>query len=250
MGTIPSLKTAYGFTQSLLNVAPTPIIALRAPTTADRAALGTVWVNKTANAAYILTSVVNNLSTWEGVGGGGGAFTQLTVTPGPISLTGTTTINTTGAAATTIGTGGTGAVNIGNATGNTSVTGTLTTTNTLTVTAGGATISGTTSINTATASTTSIGTGGTGAVNIGNSTGNTGVAGNITVVTGDVIISTAARGITLPGPTRIINGAGVPANGLAVNVGDLYVNTTAASAVTRLYIATAASTWTNVTCAA
>ncbi len=75
-------------------------------------------------------------------------------------------------------------------------------------------------------------------------------AGNITATNGDVVLSTATNKITLPGPVNIMSGAGAPSNGLAVNVGDMYINTTAASAVTRLYIATAASTWTNVTCAA
>lgn len=56
--------------------------------------------------------------------------------------------------------------------------------------------------------------------------------------------------VALPGPVYIYTGAGAPGNGLALHVGDMYINTTAASAVTRLYIATAASTWTNVTCAA
>jgi hypothetical protein len=49
--------------------------------------------------------------------------------------------------------------------------------------------------------------------------------------------------------SRIMNGAGVPSNGLAVNVGDIYINTTAASATTRMYICTVDGTWTNFTCA-
>lgn len=80
----------------------------------------------------------------------GGAFTVttggatitaggLTVSAGGAAITGTTNINTTGAATTTIGTGGTGAVNIGNATGNTAVTGSLTASTGLTATAGGVT---------------------------------------------------------------------------------------------------------------
>lgn len=64
------------------------------------------------------------------------AGTGLTVTSGGAAITGTTTINTSGAAVTTIGTGGTGATNIGNATGNTAVTGSLTASTTLTATLG------------------------------------------------------------------------------------------------------------------
>jgi hypothetical protein len=64
-------------------------------------------------------------------------------------------------------------------------------------------------------------------------------------------ITTLASPITaLPGPVYIYTGAGAPANGLALHVGDLYINTTAATAVTRMYIATAAGVWTNFTCAA
>jgi hypothetical protein len=59
-----------------------------------------------------------------------------TVTAGGAAITGTTNINTTGAAVTTLGTGGTGAVHIGNATGNTAVTGSLTASTTLTATLG------------------------------------------------------------------------------------------------------------------
>lgn len=269
MSTIQTLNTAYGFTQALLNVFPQPIIAQRAPTTKDKAQLGTTWINESAGTAYVLTQILNNSANWQGVAGGE-VLGSLTVTPGPISLTGTTTINTSGAANTTIGTGGTGTVFIGNATGNTAVTGTLSTSSTLTVStggldieAGGLTATGTTFINTTGAADTVIGTGGTGAVEIGNATGNTSITGtlttsdgitattgDITITAGNLVISTATDGITLPGPTRIINGAGAPASGLAVNVGDMYVNTTAATATTRLYIATAAGTWTNVTCAA
>jgi len=64
------------------------------------------------------------------------AGTGLVVTAGGAAVTGTTTINTSGAATTTIGTGGTGAVAIGNATGNTAVTGSLTASTTLTATLG------------------------------------------------------------------------------------------------------------------
>ncbi|HVW99254.1 MAG TPA: hypothetical protein VHA52_02270 [Candidatus Babeliaceae bacterium] len=132
-------QVSYGLSQALINQPPFPIYAKRAPTTHDIGyALGTLWVFVESNEAYILTSVVNNTATWLQVeaSGGAGVFSSLTVTPGPISLTGTTTINTTGAGVTTIGTGGTGAVNIGNATGNTAVTGSLTASVNITATTG------------------------------------------------------------------------------------------------------------------
>ena len=74
---------------------------------------------------------------------GGATITAggLTVTAGGAGITGTTNINTTGAAVSTIGTGGTGAVHIGNATGNTAVTGSLTASTGLTATTGNITAS-------------------------------------------------------------------------------------------------------------
>ena len=56
--------------------------------------------------------------------------------------------------------------------------------------------------------------------------------------------------VELPGPIYLYTGAGVPAGGLALHTGDLYINTTAASLTTRMYIATTAGTWTNFTTAA
>src|SRR5574340_1274612 len=100
----------YGLSQPLNSVFPPPIVAKRAPTTADMAQLGTIWVQPTntsgtaVNGAWILTSIINNSANWADASGAGGTFASLTVTPGPISLTGTTTINTSGAANTNIGT--------------------------------------------------------------------------------------------------------------------------------------------------
>lgn len=164
--------TAYGLNAPYFQSSPQPIIAQRAPTTSDFAQIGTIWVDKPNNDAYILTSVVSNTATWIGAGGGSGTFTSLTVTPGPISLTGATTINTSGAGTTTIGTGGTGVVAIGNATGNTSVTGSLTASTGLTATTGNIV---------ATAGAVSAGT----TVTAG--TGITATTGNITATTGNVV---------------------------------------------------------------
>lgn len=126
------------------------------------------------------------------------------------------------------------------------------------------TVQGTTNINTAGNALTNIGTGATaGAVAIGNAGSTTTVGGilvvasdidsfggNMTVQNGDLFFNTAGTGINLPGPTKIINGAGAPAGGLAAEVGDIYINTTAATAATRIYVATGVGAWTNVTCAA
>lgn len=81
------LNTAYGLSQALINVFPTPIVSTRDPLASDRAQLGTTWVNKSSNDAFVLTSVVAGASTWVGVGGGTGTFTSLTVNPGNITAT-------------------------------------------------------------------------------------------------------------------------------------------------------------------
>lgn len=104
MSAIPQSLAAYGFTQSLVNVFPAPLYGTINPTTNVRAKLGTLYVNTVANSAFILTSYTSGLPVWSDITGGGGSFTSLTVTPGPISLTGTTLINATGNAATGIGT--------------------------------------------------------------------------------------------------------------------------------------------------
>jgi len=109
------------------------------------------------------------------------------------------------------------------------------------------------------AQTINIGTGGTGVktINIG-----TGAVANIVTIgatTGaaDTTIRSGSNGITLdapfvalPGPVYIYTGAGVPAGGLALNTGDLYINTTAATTTTRLYIATGAGVWATFTASA
>ena len=230
----------YSITQPLTSIFIPPIVSNRAPTTADKAPIGAVWVNKSTNTYYVETSVVGNVATWVSNGGGGaGTFSSLTVTLGPISLTGTTTINTTGAATTSIGTGGTGAVNIGNTTGNTAVTGTLTSSAGITATTGN--IVATAGNINATAGSISAGT------TITAGTGLTVTTGNATITDGNLVLSTAASFISLPGPVFIYSGAGAPASGLALHTGDLYINTTAATTTTRLYIATGAGAWTYFT---
>lgn len=108
----------------------------------------------------------------------------------------------------------------------------------------------------------------TNAITIGGGTGAPSVYVGAGVTTNAVYVGTlngasatsiqaGTAGIALLAPLVRLNalvniyaGAGAPNNALALEVGDMYINTTAASAVTRLYIATAANTWTNVTCAA
>ena len=67
-----------------------PIISSRAPTTADRSDVGTIWCHQDyagTDNVYVLTSIVNNLSYWTGCGGGTGTFDAVTVNPGNITAT-------------------------------------------------------------------------------------------------------------------------------------------------------------------
>lgn len=255
------LQTGYGLFQAINNLAANPIVAKRAPLAQDQAQLGTIWVYPATNGVWILTSVVNNSATWSDVSGAAGGFTSLTVSPGPIALTGTTTINTSGAGVTTIGTGGTGAVNIGNATGNTAVTGSLTASTGLVATTGGITATGTSNINTSGAAVTSINTGGTGALNLGNATGNTAVTGsltasttltatlgNITATNGDFVASTAAKGVVLGGGAKIVCGTGDPNTAVTAPKGSLYLNLSGSGVGDRAYINTdSATAWAAIT---
>lgn len=128
------MPVAYGI-GGIFTVLPAAISQNNPPPASFRADLGQEYFDKSTTPP---TLYIYNGQTWvnPALNSTGGSFTSLTVTPGPVSLTGTTTINTTGSATTTIGTGGTGAVAIGNATGNTAVTGALSTTTTLTATLG------------------------------------------------------------------------------------------------------------------
>jgi len=136
-----------------------------------------------------------------------------------------------------------GAVNIG---------GLLTAAIGFVVTAGGITSGGNVAVTGSVLATTSVGAGTSLAAvtTVTAGTSITATLGNITATNGNVVMSTATNHIVLPGPVKIMSGAGAPANGLAAAAGDMYINTTGATAATRLYIATGAGAWTNVTCAA
>lgn len=209
MSNTPRLVSGYTL-DALTSLTPAPVIAKRAPTTADTGYLvGTAWVYTTTNTIYFLTSVSSGLANWVlmETGGGAGTFSTLTVTTGPSNLAGSLTVATNITATTG---------NITAASGN--------------VTAGGNLVAE------------------AGSVTAGTSI--TATDGNITATDGNFVLSTAGTYVSLPGPVFIYSGAGAPSGALALHVGDLYVNTTAASATTRMYIATAAGTWTNITCAA
>jgi hypothetical protein len=233
--------TAYGLSQAVIGVSAAPVISRRNPGTNDRGMLGQIWVNRTTGMAFCLTTIAANVYTWynynttvAAVATAGG----VTAGTGLVATTGGLTVVAGGAAIT----------------GNTAITGTLGVSSTITATLGNITATAGNLVSTL---------GNIHAVNgniytdagdifttlgdIESTAGNiVATLGNITATHGDVVIGTATHGITLPGPTRIINGAGVPANGLAVNVGDIYIRTDAAAINTRIYIATAAGVWTAV----
>lgn len=221
---------AYGLTQALVSLYPDPIISARVPGTTDFAQLATVWIVPATNTVYMLSSVANNVATWTILsnGGGGGVFNNLTVTPGPTSITGATTINTAGGGLTTIGTGGTGAVRIGNATGNTSITGAVAVSGNYTSGAGDITLTA-------------------GAITLTN--------GDLTLTNGDAniggnaILGGAGSVFQFVNGVFITSGAGAPA-GMAPQ-GSLYLRTNGTGTGDRAYINTdGANTWTAITTAA
>lgn len=71
-------NVAYGFSQSLLGVPNSPIIAQRNPTTNDKAAVGTIWINVPGNDPWILTSIVDNVATWVNTNASSAANTFVT----------------------------------------------------------------------------------------------------------------------------------------------------------------------------
>jgi len=242
MANQPNLISAYTLAQATTPLNPRPIVAKRAPKTSDTGyIIGQLWIYSATNAAYILTSVANSSATWQLIEGSGssGVFTTLT-------SSGNSTIGTGAGTTNSFGQGSSSTLSVGNTLGATTLSissgtgGTiLTTAATGFISIGGAAMTGGIVLGSSTAGQT---------IDIGNAAG----ANVITIghATSGNITTLASPITALPGPVYIYTGAGAPSNGLALHVGDIYLNTTAASATTRMYIATAASTWTNVTCAA
>lgn len=76
-------NVAYSLGQGpLSNFAPSPIVARRAPTVADKNhELGSLWLEPSANLAWVLVSVVNNSATWLSVNSAtAGSLASLTIT--------------------------------------------------------------------------------------------------------------------------------------------------------------------------
>jgi hypothetical protein len=120
------MSRAYGF-NGYVNVFPAPIVQNRAPVNGTDTGLnGQIWIDTVGQDAYTMVDAAN--AVWVNTGGGGGAFANLTVNPGPTNLTGALTVNAAGnqvnistdavANTTTIGNiTGTTAVNINSGTG-------------------------------------------------------------------------------------------------------------------------------------
>lgn len=93
-------RISYGFSEPLIQAGIDPIISQRDPTTADRAPLGTEWVNTATSEAFFLTSIEDNIATWVPVNSGTNANSFVTdsgtATPvaGVVSLLGGTGIAT------------------------------------------------------------------------------------------------------------------------------------------------------------
>lgn len=67
-------NVVYGLENVLQNVAPQPIKSKREATTADRAAIGTTWINQTNDSYAVLTNIAANQSTWQKYPTGSGPF--------------------------------------------------------------------------------------------------------------------------------------------------------------------------------
>lgn len=213
------INTSYGLSQAIISNSPSPVVAKRDPNTNDFMQVGTIWCNITDNGVFILASITNNSANWVGVSGSAGVFTSLVVFPGPISLTGDTTINGVGNQMTTIG----------NALSTTDITGPV-------------------EINTLGNALTQIGAGGTGRVDIGNATGQTFIdAGNLNMSAGNVVLGTNNAAYVFLNGVKIVSGNGDP-NGIGAftsPVGSLYLNGAPTGANSRLFVNTdGGTTWT------
>jgi hypothetical protein len=179
--------------------------AMRAPTTQDVYNPGTEWQDNSVSPPVIYETTGAGL--WYADSGTSATLTALTVTPGPTTITGITSINTTGTAVTSIG----------NATGGLAVTGNLTVTGNIVHA-----VAGNKDVYTSVASTTAAGA---------NS------AGKVTLAGGTATISTTA--VTANSQIRIYR-QGIGATGAAA-LGILTIGTITAGTSFVINSVTAAS---------
>lgn len=212
-------NVGYGLSEALLNVPQAPIVSQRAPTTSDKAEIGTIWIDEPNNDAYTLTSIVANSATWIGSGGGAGTFTSLTVTPGPVSLTGAITLTGVGSAVTIAAGAGididsTGGIAINATTGN------------LTLDSDAAASNIDIGVGTAAGQLVNLGTGASSkTIAIGNATGTTGVT--ITSGSSDIALTTAGLSDIVLASTQNVTINADAAVSINVDVGTISIGTTA-----------------------
>ncbi len=100
-------RLAYSINQPLNAIFNPPVIAQRNPTGNDKQPLGSIWINRLTDDAWVLTSIVSNLANWINIAGGSGSFDSLSVvngiTAGTSIAAGTTLTAGTGVTATTGG---------------------------------------------------------------------------------------------------------------------------------------------------
>lgn len=145
---VPYQNVGYGLTNALPTIFQPPIIAKRAPTSADQADLGAIWIYPAQNTSWNLTSIVAGKATWttSGGSGGNGVFASVEATTGNITADVGNIVATAGSisAATTITAGGSiisTAGNIGTLSGNISASGNVIAGTGMLVTTGGITVS-------------------------------------------------------------------------------------------------------------
>jgi len=86
------VQRAYGQYPALINIANEPRISTRNPTTADRAELGQMWINKLTNEVYQLTSVGTvaggnpGYAIWTRLDNGAGATGIVWITSGAAAV--------------------------------------------------------------------------------------------------------------------------------------------------------------------
>jgi hypothetical protein len=82
-------SVSYGLSQPTIGVPPEPIVSKRAPTTSDKAEIGTDWIDTTNNIAYKLVDVTANSATWSSTTSAGAdvVAASFTATTGNITAT-------------------------------------------------------------------------------------------------------------------------------------------------------------------
>ncbi len=148
-------NTLYGYPNPQAGLQQEPIVAQRAPTTADGAELGTIWVDQNAQDFTVLCDNTGGVNVWTGTSGGATTVTSMTVNPGNLTVTAGDVIISAGdltmapGSTASLGSLSAGATTIGSTlgvTGNTTIGGTLGVTGTATF-AGDVTVDGTLTAN-------------------------------------------------------------------------------------------------------